>query len=82
MVKRIKLEDLLITLKNINCDYKTKKNLRKAAKDWINYISQHISEIHTDDFINYHQGGISFIEFFFNITDGKKEKDNERENKL
>jgi len=75
MIKTKKLEDMLITLKNIKCPPQTKIKLRKAANNWINYIRRHISEIHELDVFNgYHKGEISFIEFFFNIKE-KREKD-------
>lgn len=68
--KSYKIEQNLITLKNIKCPPEVKRSLRKAAKDWIKFIKQHISEIHKDGFFkDYHIGEISFIELFFNIKD-------------
>ena len=62
------LEKNLITLEKIKCPLEIKRRLRKAAKDWIAYIKQHVSEAHRGDFSNYyHVGEINFIELFFNI---------------
>ncbi len=71
------VEERLITLKKIKCSWETKKKLRKAAKDWIAYIKQHVSEVHRGDDSNYyHVGEINFIKLFFNIKEenGKKNK--------
>ncbi|MFA7707667.1 MAG: hypothetical protein WCX73_01845 [Candidatus Pacearchaeota archaeon] len=70
--KDYEIEGKLITLKKIKCSWEIKKKLRKAARDWITYIKQHVSEVHKGDYSNYyHFGEINFIELFFNIQDKK-----------
>jgi len=72
-LKRLNLEKSLVTLKKIKCSLKVKKKLRKAARDWIKFIKQHISDIHRDGFFKeYHLGEIAFIELFFNIKNNDK----------
>ena len=76
-LKKAEIEERLTTLKNIKCSLEAKRRLRKAAKDWIAYIKQHVSEAHRGDFSNYyHAGEINFIELFFNIKEenGNKNK--------
>jgi hypothetical protein len=62
------IENRLVTLRKIKCPPGIKKKLREAARDWLVYIKQHISEIHRDDeFEMYHNGEINFIKLFFNL---------------
>jgi len=65
------LEKKLITLKNIKCPPKIKQRLRKAAKDWNNWIKQHSDDLKGlgSEHRTYHQGQIDMIRLFFNIKD-------------
>jgi hypothetical protein len=69
-VKNKGIEKRLVTLRKIKCHPKIKKKLREAARYWLVYIKQHISEVHQDGFFEeYHKGEIAFIKFFFNIKE-------------
>ena len=69
------LEKKLTTLKKIKCSQKTKKKLRKAARDWINWEKQHVKDLHHHDNFggdigkSFHNGSISMLEVFFNISE-------------
>lgn len=77
--KNYEIEERLITLKKIKCPLEIKKKLRKAARDWIAYIKQHVSEVHRGDDSNYyHVGEINFIELFFNIKEENEKKKMEK----
>ena len=55
----------LKVLSGMNIDLKTKRKLKKEAKNWLKYIKIHSSSI--DHLFNnlYHEGEMSFIKLFF-----------------
>lgn len=76
-------EKKLITLKKVKCSQITKRKLRKAARDRITWIKQHVKDLHSgkagDDFgkdagKSFHNRSISMIELFFNINSSKLNK--------
>jgi hypothetical protein len=66
------LEKKLTTLKKIKCSADAKRKLRKAARDWINYINIHMNEINHPFYNLYHRGEINAYCLFFNIKEKKK----------
>ena len=70
------LERKLTTLKKIKCPSQIKRKLRKAAKDWIAWINQHMEDLQHPPENFYHEGEINILELFFNIKRKKDEKSN------
>ncbi|PIN77146.1 hypothetical protein COV15_02970 [Candidatus Woesearchaeota archaeon CG10_big_fil_rev_8_21_14_0_10_34_12] len=74
IAKIYELEKKITNLEKIKISSKAKKKLRKAARDWIRVIKQHVKELHKGDEIgkSYHVGSISILEVFFNLDGVKK----------
>lgn len=77
--KIYELEKKLTTLKKIKCPPNVKRQLRKAARDWIKLSKFEISlekgkveDYGSDMHRNYHQGQSDILEIFFNIKERKK----------
>ncbi len=77
------LEKKLTTLNKIKCSQTIKKRLRKAARDWINWIKQHKEDLKGlgSEHSNYHEGQIDMLEMFFNINTIKLKSNGEKNKK-
>ena len=77
MIKNKSPEEIVENIKvlsTMDISPKIKLKLQKEARKWLKYIKLHSEDMHKDDpFDNqYHEGEMSFIEFFFFFKPKKK----------